>query len=224
MKRFAPFAIVALIGLLAVGAGAMLYRSKVSAKPVALTKPTEKQEKQDTSLGHVRGNPRASVTLEEFGDYQCPPCGKLALPIKALEHQYGDRLCMVFHHFPLVVHAHAREAAQAAEAAGRQGKFWEMHDQLYLQQSVWSVSADPRANFARYATELGLNAEQFTKDMDSETVKERIEADISEAKKLGVDATPTIFINNQAVPMSKGDPVPFMHEAIESALKPAPSS
>src|SRR4051812_42132151 len=114
MKRFAPFVIVALAGVLAVGGGTLLYRAKRNAANKVL--PAERTASAN-SLGHVRGNPSASVTLEEFGDYQCPPCGKLAGPIKRLEEQYGDRLCVVFHHLPLVVHAHAREAAQAAEAA-----------------------------------------------------------------------------------------------------------
>src|SRR3954469_1192235 len=222
MKRFAPFVIVALVALLVVGGGTIFYRARRNA-PAPPSLPPEHTATAD-SLGHVRGNPKATVTLEEFGDYQCPPCGKLAAPIKALEHQYGDRMCVVFHHFPLVVHAHAREAAQAAEAAGRQGKFWEMHDQLYQQQAVWTTSADVKATFTAYAALLGLDAEQFTKDMESDAVKERIEADIRQAKKLGVEATPTIFINNEAVPMSKGDPVPFMRESIDAKLKPAPSS
>jgi Na+:H+ antiporter, NhaA family len=128
MRRYLPFTIVAAVALLTLGSATMLYRAK---RPRGLTISKEITSKtNDTESIHVRGNSDAAVTLEEFGDYQCPPCGVLAGPIKQLEHDYQPRLRVIFHHFPLANHQHAREAAWAAEAAGLQGRFWEMHDLL----------------------------------------------------------------------------------------------
>src|SRR5205814_4081468 len=94
--------------------------------------------------GHVRGRSDAPVTIIEFGDFQCPPCANLSEPINQLERDYRSRLRIVFRHFPLPNHQHAREAALASEAASLQGRFWEMHDLLYREQSVWSKAQDVR--------------------------------------------------------------------------------
>ena len=107
--------------------------------------------------GHVRGNPGAPVTLEEFGDFQCPPCGQFAGFAEELLKEYDSRLRVVFRNFPLPGHEHAREAAIAAEAAGFQGKFWEMHDTLYKEQTAWSKAPNTRELFESYAGTLGLN-------------------------------------------------------------------
>src|SRR5204863_3326473 len=137
MRRYLPLFIVAAIGLLALGTGMMLYRAKRSpalTTPKNLTGP----ETADIKSIHVRGEANAPVTLEEFGDFQCPPCGKPAAPTKQLEEAYGSQLRVIFRQFPLPpkVHAHAEEAALASEAAGLQGYFWEMHDLLYREQEV----------------------------------------------------------------------------------------
>src|SRR5437660_11541016 len=134
MKRYLPFVIVALVGLLAVGGGAFLYRSKQSANPPPKISKTEAET--GGQVVHVLGPDNAAVTLEEFGDFQCPPCGRLSEPINQLQKQYNIRV--IYRNFPLPIHAHAKEAACAAEAASRQGKFWQMHDLLFKEQAVWS--------------------------------------------------------------------------------------
>lgn len=218
MKRYLPFVIVALVAIATVAGGTMFYRMKHA--PANRVVSSERDESQV----HTRGNPKAPVTLEEFGDYQCPPCAKLAGPIKMLEDQYGDQLCLVFRHFPLVNHNYAKDAAHAAEAAARQGKFWEMHDQLYREQATWTQSDNVKAMFKAYAALLGMDQDRFEQDMNSEYVKERVEADQRQATKLGITSTPTIFVNNRAVSMQTTDPVKMLREAIDGALKPAPSS
>ena len=136
------------------------------------------------------------VVLEEYGDYQCPPCGLLYPVLKDIEKEYGKQLQIVFHHFPLAkIHKNAMAAARAAEAARNQGKFWEMHDRLYRNQNTWKDLDDPRSVFTQYANELGLNVDRFTHDLDSPEVEQRIAADMQKGTSVGVTGTPTVFID-----------------------------
>ena len=128
MRRYLPWIIIVAVALLAVGSGITLYRIK---KPHLITTTTENVSKTAGESLHTRGNPKARVTLEEFGDYQCPPCGILAEPLKQMEREFESKLRLIYYNFPLPTHQHARAAAQAAEAAGLQGKLWEMHDLIY---------------------------------------------------------------------------------------------
>jgi protein-disulfide isomerase len=198
MKRYLPFVIVAGVALAALGSGAMLYRAKrpqLQAIPASNTVAG----KSDTESVHIRGNPDAPVTLEEFGDFQCPPCGIFASFGEELLREYDSRLRIVFRNFPLPAHEHAREAAVAAEAAGMQGRFWEMHDVLYREQAVWSNAPNTRELFESYAGTIGLNLDQFRKDIDGEKAKERVDSDHARGESLGIKVTPTLFINNQPV-------------------------
>jgi formate-nitrite transporter family protein len=136
------------------------------------------------------------VVLEEYGDYQCPPCGQLYPELKQIEHEYGEQVQIVFHHFPLTkMHKNALAAAHAAEAARNQNKFWEMHDRLYRNQKEWADQEDPRPTFISYARQLNLKVDQFTSDMDSNLVDQRISADVSRGTVAGVTGTPTVFID-----------------------------
>jgi len=198
MKRYLPFLIVGGIALATLGSGAMLYRAK---RPQLLTIPGDKvlPGKGDAESVHIRGNPQAPVTLEEFGDFQCPPCGNIAVFIDELVKEYGPRLRIVFRNFPLPNHKHAREAALAAEAAGLQGRFWEMHHVLYREQAVWSKADNVPELFNDYAGMIGLNPDHFKKDMDGEKTKARVDSDHERGDSLGVQSTPTVFINNHQV-------------------------
>jgi protein-disulfide isomerase len=136
------------------------------------------------------------VVLEEYGDYQCPPCGQLYPELKQIEHEYGNQVQIVFHHFPLTkLHKNALVAAHAAEAARNQNKFWEMHDRLYRNQKEWADQDDPRLTFISYARQLNLNIDQFKQDMESNLVDQRISADIQRGASMGVTGTPTIFLD-----------------------------
>jgi len=130
MKRYLPFVIVAAVALVVLGSGALLYRAK-RPQLHAIPASNSVAGKKDTESMHIRGNPDAPVTLEEFADFQCPPCSSFATFGEELLKEYNSRLRIVFRNFPLQAHEHAREAALAAEAAGMQGHFWEMHDVLY---------------------------------------------------------------------------------------------
>jgi len=217
MRRYLPFIIVGLVALLTIAGGTLLYRAH--REPV-LTLPKNRA----LELAHIRGNPKAPVTLEEYGDYECPPCANLAGSLKQLAQEYGERLRIVFHHYPLVAHVHAKDAAYAAEAAGLQGRFWEMHDVLYKEQPVWARAPDVKTLFVSYAGMIGLDVERFKKDWESDQVKTRVASEQRDAAKLGVTSTPTIFINNQAVPPTAGDMAKRLRETIDAALKQKPSS
>jgi protein-disulfide isomerase len=222
MKRYLPFIIVAVVGLLTLGSGFALYRAKRPPALIISSDRSARAGKGDQPL-HIRGRADAPVTLEEFGDFQCPPCGVLAGPIKQLEKDYDPRLRVIFHHFPLFTHQHAREAACAAEAAGLQGHFWDMHDLLYREQPQWSKTADARQLFNAYAGILGLNVERFKQDIDSEKVKERVVADEKRGNSLGVQTTPTIFLNNRAVEPANLNP-DKLRAVVDAAVKAKPST
>jgi protein-disulfide isomerase len=217
MKRYLPFTIVGAVALATFGSGAVLYRAK---RPPTLTISTDQSAPGSTAgeSTHIRGSANAPVTLEEYGDYQCPPCGLLAEPINQLEKEHRPNLRLIFRNFPLATHAHAREAAIAAEAAGLQGKFWEMHDLLYREQSIWSKATDARTLFNSYGGILGLEIERFKKDMDGDKAKDRVEADQKHGNLLGVQNTPTIFLNNKAIDPKNLNPA-ALRETIDAALK-----
>lgn len=218
MKRYLPFIIIAAAACAALGGGALLYRAKVSElTPVATNAGASSlNEAAGDKAAHVRGNPKASVTLEEFGDFQCPPCGTLALVLERIEHDYGDKLRVVFRNFPLQIHKFASYAAGAAEAAGKQGRFWEMHDMLYQKQVIWTKAADVAPLFTDYADSLKLDVSRFRDDIDSPQVRALIRADQQRGSSRGVTSTPTIFINNQPLP-----PTSLNEKALRAAIDAA---
>ena len=215
MKRHLPLTIVAVVFLIAAGAGTSLFlwktrvHSPKSAQPVAA--------KLGAEPPHARGFPNARVKIEEFGDFQCPSCAALSPALSQAEQKYHGRLCVIFRHFPLAAHKHAQEAARAAEAAGLQGRFWEMHDLLYGSQLLWTRAAETREFFNQFAKSLGLDLERFKIDMESEQMKARIDADQQRAASLGVNRTPAIFINGERLPDSSLNQK-ALQEAIDAAV------
>ena len=140
---------------------------------------------------HIKGTPDAPIELVEFGDYQCPHCAAAYPILKAIERAYGKDLKFVFRHFPLSeIHQYAQAAAIAAEAAGQQGKFWQMHDIIFERQPELSVGS-----LLDFAEELGLNMMKLKKDMTDKTIVGKIEADFESGVRSGVNGTPSFFIN-----------------------------
>ena len=197
MKRYLPLALILGGGLLAIGAGALLFHFRPGPPPPP--PPQSESGKPGAVPAHVRGAENAPVVLEEFGDFECVPCLMLWPALKNLEKDYAKSLAITFRQHPLPQHHRASEAARAAEAAGLQGKFWEMHDALYLQRSKWVREENVRAFFDTFASELGLDLERFKKDMDGSEVSKRIAADEERGASLGIDRTPVIFINGKRV-------------------------
>src|SRR5438477_3228045 len=215
MKRYLPFVIVIVVALATLGSGTILYRAK---RPQLHNIPDSQSVsvKGDKQSAHIRGNPDAPVTLEEFADFQCPPCSQFARFAEELLREYDSRLRVVFRNFPLSGHEHAREAALAAEAAGLQDKFWEMHDTLYREQSAWSKAPNARELFESYAGTLGVDVDQFKKDMDSDKARERVDSDHALGDSLGIKVTPTMFINKRPMEPQEKNP-----EGIRAAINAA---
>jgi protein-disulfide isomerase len=210
MKRALPFIIIAVVLAAALGIAWYLKRAAVE-QPSAISTPSASTTPANSSTHHPGADPphalgpdTASVTLEEFGDFQCPPCGMLHPVLKTMEREFGPKLRVIFREFPLVpAHAHALSAARAAEAAGLQGKFWEMHDLIYENQSAWKDLFDVREVFERYATQIGLDLNRFRRDLRSQIVEQRIFLDGKRAHSLGVQGTPTVFLNGREVPFEQ---------------------
>lgn len=153
----------------------------------------------------VRGDStKAKSVLIEYGDFQCPSCGVYYSVVKQLETDLGDDVAVVFRHFPLTaIHPNAQLAAQAAEAAGVQGKFFEMHDMLFTEQKVWSNESNAAEIFVGYAQKLGLNVDQFKTDLYSSAVKDKIAASVKDGGTLGLRGTPSFFLNGKELPQAK---------------------
>ena len=140
---------------------------------------------------HIQGPTDAPLALVEYGDYECPYCGDAHPIVKAIQKRLGERLCFAFRNFPLVnSHPHAEHAAEAAEAAGVQGRFWEMHDMLYENQEALEDE-----DLREYASSLGLNADRLIREVMSGAHGRRLDEDILSGESNEVNGTPTFFVN-----------------------------
>lgn len=214
MKRILPLLII--LAVLGIALGSVWYLTKPVATSTVPASPapasTNAQEAPISALGpvrtgvpgaepaHTKGPANAPAHIEEFGDFQCPPCAMFHPILEQMEREFGDKLRVTFREFPLVPsHRHALTAASAAEAAGMQGKFWEMHKLIYEHQQDWKDQVDVRPVFEGYAKEIGLNIDRYNRDVGSDAVAQRIFNDGKRAHSLGVKGTPTVFLNNREV-------------------------
>ncbi len=194
MKRFLNwFAFIAVMGLIIWGLVAA--EKKATREEANLPSPDAV-----VGLDHTRGAALAPVTLIEYGDFQCPAC-RTYHPIveKVIASTSPQTLRFVFRHFPLTQHGNAMPAAQAFEAAGQQGKLWEMYDILYERQPDWETSKDAKTLFVGYAKELGLDEAIFLADFDSKDVKDKINNDYKGGVKAGINSTPTFYVNGKKI-------------------------
>jgi protein-disulfide isomerase len=212
MKRYFPFVIIIAVSLAAIAGASVLFRSKQtgtvgqstpftvatsSSTPAAAPTQIPPQAPAQTPV-QAKDLPNVSVMVEEYGDYQCPPCGVLYPELKKIAAEYGNRIDFVFHNFPLTKnHKNALAAAQAAEAARLQDRFWQMHDLIYDNQNVWKDQEDPRPTFTKYARDLGLDLKRFARDLDGPEVQQRIAEDKQRADSLGIEGTPTVLIEGR---------------------------
>jgi protein-disulfide isomerase len=235
MKRLLPFAIIVVVLVGAVAAAWYMKRAAQTTSATANTSsvPSSAPGTSNPSVppaapvsavsgaepAHFRGGANAAVTLEEFGDFECPPCGLFYPILRGVEAQYGDRIKVIFREFPLTPpHVHALAAARAAEAAGLQGKFFEMHDLLYENQKNWKDVFDVRPIFEEYAHRIGLDVAKWKADQDGEIVARRITLDGSRGHSLGLKGTPTLYLNGTEIPFEEFMKPEGLRAVIDKAL------
>ncbi|MCA1578377.1 MAG: DsbA family protein [Acidobacteria bacterium] len=213
MKRLLPFIIILIV--LAVAVGSAWYATRTTpGSTTVVNQPSPASPNQPASTArpaplvglpgaepaHTLGAANAPAHIEEFGDFQCPPCGMLHPILEKMHEEFGDKLRVTFREYPLPGHNHAVAAASAAEAAGMQKKFWEMHAHIYEHQADWKNRYDVAPIFEGYAKQIGLDVERWKRDLSSEQVAQRIFLDSRRGQSMGVKGTPTAFLNGREVP------------------------
>lgn len=194
-SRWIIFALICIITL-----GGLVLFSKKDSVNVDTVDPAKAVSETTTEIGdQIYGDKAAKVVLIEYGDFQCPGCAGAFPQLKTIKEVYKDQIAFIFRNFPLTaIHPNALAAATAAESAGLQGKFWQMHDKLYENQDAWSsIEAAKRTDvFAGYAQDLGLDVEQFKTDLSDPKVAAKISRDRAFGNKVGVDSTPTVYLGS----------------------------
>jgi protein-disulfide isomerase len=202
--------------ILVVGAaflfGGSSSSSSQTAQPIKNTKALIHSDSHEI-------NAHSKVTLVEFGDFQCPACGAEYPIVTQLLQTYNGKINFVFRNFPLPQHQNAQQAAEAAEAAGAQGKFFDMYNMLYTNQNTWADTTNAMDYFTQYAKALHLNMDQFTSDVKSNKYQKKIQQDINDGYAVGVNATPTFFLNGVAI--EGGLPYNDFKNRIDQALQSA---
>lgn len=193
---FAVLCIGIVAGLVLLSGKDKIDVSNIDATKIDTTSPIK---------DHVSGNTNSKIVIIEYADFQCPGCTAAYPQLKAISSEYKDHVAFVYRNFPLTsAHQHAFAAAATAEAAGLQGKYWEMHNQLFINHDSWSSLSPEQRNtaFESYASQLGLNLDQFRTDLSSKQVTNKINTDRALGIKVSVDSTPTLFINGIKVESS----------------------
>jgi protein-disulfide isomerase len=166
---------------------------------VAFTKPAPTLTREDLipSTSHTKGNPQANVYLVEFSDYQCSACKAVKPIVDQLTETYKDKLLFAYRHYPLDQHPHSQQVAEIAEAAGAQGKFWEMSDLLFAHQDTFAES-----DISDFAKQLGIDESEIAKAISSGTYKQRVLDDKAAGDRLGINATPTFYLNGKKLELT----------------------
>jgi protein-disulfide isomerase len=151
-------------------------------------------------VDYVKGNASSTVVLVEYSDFQCPACRAYLPLIRQVTQEYGQRIAFVYRSFPLTsIHFNSEVAARAAEAARKQGKFWEMHDLLFEKQLEWEKASDIMPLFENYASLIGINIDQFRADINSKEVKDFVRGEMAHGRSIGINSTPTFYLNGKKI-------------------------
>ncbi len=173
---------------------------------LATSTPGTDGEQTDIAIAATdwtKGSPEAEVELIEYADLQCPGCAAFQPIIKELMTEYSDRVYYAYRHFPLPQHPHAKAMAYAAEAAGAQDKFFEMHDLIFENQRSWTTSMSVQTVIENYANRLNLDMDRFETDMESAATRERVESQRSAGARYGANSTPTFFLNGAKIALPR---------------------
>ncbi len=183
---------VLVVGIAAIGAYQVATQplAEIARKDGLMSLPLDQTD-------NTKGAISPKLTFVEYSDFQCPACGAVYPMLEEMFAEYKDRISFTYRHFPLPQHKNALSAAYASEAAGKQGKFWEMADMLFKDQSEWSESVTAQIIFEGYAQKLGLDIAQYKTDAKSDAVKAKVERDQKSGKLSNIDHTPTFFINGK---------------------------
>ena len=231
-----PLAIIGLVLVAAIAGGWWFYSSSKTQPAKSNTNKPIKKPNNDPAAelalyrsapagaqpANMLGAPSAAVTVEEFADFQCPTCATLHTKMKEINSLYAGRIKFIYRNYPLQMHKNAFEASTAAEAAGLQGKFWAMQDQLFTNQKTWSNSTEARKLFEEYANKIGLDVTKFQADMASFPIKTRIDADMERGNALKITGTPSVFINGIQLAIEQME-VNTMRQIIDAEMQKAGS-
>lgn len=189
-----------LIGVLVLGVMVLMFVFRPANDGENYPLPAEAPTPAEVTVSdQIKGNPEATVVLVEYSDFECPACASYWPLLGVLAEMYEDDMVFVYRHFPLTnIHRNAHLAARASEAAGLQGRFWEMHDLIFENQFAWR-GRNGKPFFLGYAEELGLDMDKFESDLDSEQVIEKVQSDWASGINADVGGTPTFFINGQRI-------------------------
>ena len=236
-----PLIIIGLVFIVAIAGGWWLYnRNSASSKPTTAginggnnngknTNRPSATPATNAPLGaqppNLLGSPNAVVTVEEFADFQCGACASVHPKMKELTSIYGSRIKFIFRNYPLAIAAHdkAYEAATAAEAAGLQGRYWDMQNLLFTNQGTWTANPDYRKIWEEYATKLGLDIERFKNDMAGLNAKSRVDLDLQRGRALNISSTPTVFVNGVSIPFDQIN-VEMLRQIIDAELQKGQSN
>jgi protein-disulfide isomerase len=192
--------LLVIILAISVAAGAAVFLSREPGE--TSTADTNTTVAPSLTGGRFLGPENAELTLVEFGDYQCPYCAAFHPFVKEILNRYPKQLRLEFHHFPLLsIHPNSVAASKAAEAAGEQGRYWEMHDALFEYQNEWASRPDPKPVFAALANRIGINGTILLQTMENPGIQARVLRDVEQGDKAGVQAVPAFFIGGRQVPI-----------------------
>ncbi|MDQ5943535.1 MAG: hypothetical protein QG675_303 [Patescibacteria group bacterium] len=220
MKKYIP---TILIGLAILFVVVFIVRALMAPDGSQTGSSTEitQEDKDALKTGASIGDPNSQVVVTEFGDYQCPACAQWHIFLKdTVLPKYDGKILFVFKNFPLPIHKNAESAAYAVEAAGLQGKFWEMHNLVYENQPEWENEANADGKFEEYANRVGLNIDQWKKDKGSGKIKDLVEKDTTLGEKLNLPGTPSFLVNGVLIDTKNEE---ALIQAIDQALAQPPA-
>lgn len=189
------FGIIGVTIAILIGGVVLMSRPQAPAAPEVVNEDSQEFLIRENS--HQTAKDTGKIAVVEFADLQCPACASSYPIVNELKKQYGERVNFVYRHFPLPAHKHALPAALAAESAASQGKFWEMEEKLFSNQKEWGESTDPLPYFEKYAKKLGLDSEKLKNDIKNKANEDKIKQDYNDAVSLGVNSTPTFYVNGK---------------------------
>lgn len=201
MRDKVILSLLAVTAVVIIGIGFLIFKQQQNQKVLSANDASEVFSIADTDWVYNRGE--GKLTLIEYSDFQCPACAYYKNMISLLKKDYPDKLQIVYRHYPLSNHKNARIAARVSEAAGKQGKFWEMHDRLFETQEEWENLDDPKNRFKELAIDIELDVEKFLMDLNDVGLDKNIQHGLSTGNQLKIRGTPTFFLNGEKIPNPK---------------------